>query len=227
MFAPRPAEIPRWMMEKPGLVDSEGLDHKVMSIRNCSAISELYASSLQLRAWCDYDLLVDRDRGIYKSESTGEAETHPAEQYSGGFPGWAHLKLLQPWFFKEKTGVYWSWQEDTYNREDLGLYRILPGVVEYRYQHSTHVNIVVPKPRVANVNYKISIKAGEPLILIRPEAQGARVEVRTHVCTQDELEKQFTVWRFTPWATYIRRRKIMSELEARSGQRRCPFGFGR
>ncbi len=227
MFAPRPAAMPQWMLDKPGLVEEETLEHKVMSIRNCSAINELYASSLQLVAWADYDLLVDRDRGIYKSDSTGNAESHPIEQYSGGFGGWAHVKLLQPWFFQEKTGVQWSWQDDVYHRDDPGLYRILPGVVEYKYQHSTHVNLIVPRPRQSGVNYKIGIRAGDPLVLLRPEAHGARVELRTHVCTEEELEKRFTVWRFSPWATYIRRRKIMSELEARAGQSRCPFGFGR
>ena len=60
-----------------------------------------------------------------------------------------------------------------------------PGILEFKTQHSTHINIVSRKEE-PNIEYRI--KAGEPLAYLVPLTENT-VKIKTHVVSQEEIRK--------------------------------------
>lgn len=235
LFGLEPADgfLPKWYKDLPNMIDNPYTKKpaKITTMKYCPGIRYLYEKSWMFRLWSDYTIKVDNTGGM-DVDSPYFAESHPPGQSGGGWPNMINCKLCSPWRFREKTGVLWTWMGAEYNHPGQH-YRILNGVVDYKYQHITHINTMLPVPEklvdglsalqfaVPNV-YTYHFKAGTPMIMIAPMTE-QNVEVRSHAVTEQEFSSMQD-HRYTASNVYYNTKKLLKDKEART-KKKCPFKF--
>lgn len=217
-FPIAPAQPPRWWRELAGVALARGVDgdrgHKqILTARSCPGISSFYSSAWSLPLWADYELAVDH-QGVVSSESTCRISQHAEEQWGSWAPGWTNFKLESPWTLVSDRDSLWTMEDDVYARDSLDAYRILPGRVEYRYQHTSSILVMTPKARIPGSYLRFDLAAGDSMVLLRPTA-GEDVEVRCEAVTEEELAR-WRKWKFARLGDYVRAAAIR--------RRACPFG---
>ena len=106
------------------------------------------------------------------------------------------------------------WTSAFYNQlAELSAYHILPGIMDFKYNHGTNVNMFFPK-----VDNKILFKAGTPLAHIIPMSEN-KVEIKTHVVTEAEMEK---IEPASYVSTFINKYDINKKI-LKAKEKGCPF----
>jgi len=174
------------------------------TMKTCPGVSELYKTGLILQSWSD--LYVDIDNNSLKWDPQPAAESHNVAQFNNYFKHYYHLKFVSPWKFIEKTGVKFLytnlfWHDETFKP------MVVNGMIEYKYQHTTSCNMMIPK----NMYPKSTIiPAGKPLCQIIPLSE-KEVNFKMHVLSSDEFNK-FDPYVFTFNGHYFKRKKMLKDL---------------
>ena len=93
---------------------------------------------------------------------------------------------MSPWFLREKSGVNFFWSGITWDFADkFPNFHILTGVVDYRHQHWTNVNIFYYEN---DIPYQYDIEANTPMVQIVPLSDRI-IEPHVHVISRDEYQK--------------------------------------
>ena len=187
------------------------------TIKRCTGVLNLFTSGFIIPAWCDTHIEVDAN-GFYKwtgAHRTLNISDHPRQQiWDGFYPHHAHVKLHSPWVFREKTGVNFTWQGCAWHNYDKDNMLVLPAVIDFKYQATTHVNMMIRN------DSRISLTAGDPLVQLIPISD-KKVKINPIRVSYEEWDSmRYNPVRFTN--TYSRRKKSMKENE-----KKCPFGFGK
>lgn len=219
--------MPQWWKDLPGSVTARtapphprpNINQVFPTMKQCSGFKDLYDNSFILPSWSDYEFVVNKQGTVECTNVPGMGEQlqHQEFQWGMGFPDMAHTKLLGPWCIKGPKNLYWTWMGAQYHRPfDI---MIMNAVVEFRYQHETNVNIMLPIPKDETITY--SIKAGEPLVHLIPHTD-QEVEIRTQVVDMNEWQKNrpFLHSRFHRYHKAIK-------IGQKQDQPKCPFGFGK
>lgn len=189
---------------------------KSLNMKSCYGFIELYKRGVVLDNWCDLKIKVDSKGFRYMFSDGQNPDEHSRHQMGEGFKNYHHLKLTSPWIFKEKTGVKFHFSGATWNLEDYNV-RVLPGVVDYRVNGYTHVNIMIPK-----VEYEHTIPAGQALAHIVPLSD-KKLRIKNHLISKQEFD---TMCRHSSslYAGWRGVKKLLDRNDER--QKKCPFGFG-
>ena len=115
------------------------------------------------------------------------------------------MKLITPWRIKEKTGVNFMFT-NTFWHNNTSTYTVPNGVVNYKYQTTASVNMVVNKNVFPN---KFEIKAGEPLAHVIPMSD-KQLKIKLHLVTVEEYAK-LDFYQFTFAGNYYKRKKILQD----------------
>lgn len=214
--------IPEWWKKLPpsqyifNWDDKENPRGGHVNMRNCQGFLDFYKRGAVVENWSDIQIKTTHDDIAYYY-SYGTAPTpHNRSQYGTGFKDYHHLKLNSPWILSEKTGIEFLYTAATWAQEDYH-FRIVPGVLNFRSNHATNVNMLIPA-----VNNEFTIPVGLPLTHIIPLTE-KNVTFTNHIVTDQELRKinhnpnvSFKGWK--PSLSLLNRNK------ERKGK--CPFGFG-
>jgi len=222
LFAIQPARYPKVMTDLPGVADIPNNDvsydkDQIPTIKQCPAIRNLYNKSFSIRAWAQYDISV-RSNGEVHANSTARAESHHKSQWGNAYDGMANCKLVSPWLIKERTGIMWNWTGDRLAQRRPLDFLIVDGIMEFRHQHGSNVNLMLPVSRVPNGVRDFRIMAGESLVLLTPLTEKS-VEIKTHVITQQEYNTKVK-YVHSQFMNYDRGLKIRNEQGSK-----CPFHF--
>jgi hypothetical protein len=208
--------FPSWWTKLPMGDPENNIDYNLeqKNMRRCYGFLELYKRSIIIPSWTDIRFKVTPDKGYTWLKSTGPApEEHAQSQYEGGFTGYYHTKLSSPWVFKEKSGVQFLFTPTTWNLENYD-FLMPPGVLEFTTNHGTNVNLFLPKKKT---DYSFFIPVGKPLVHIIPLQSDAKIEIRNHLISREELNK------IAPAPSTMR--GIFPLLDIKSKEKKCPFGF--
>lgn len=189
---------------------------KTLTMKSCHGFVELYKRGVILENWCDLRLQVT-DAGFKYMHSSGEKPSeHPRFQLGEGFKNFYHLKLASPWIFREKQGIKFHFNGAMWSLEDYNI-RVVPGVVDYRSNGYTNVNIMIPRDPI-----EYTIPVGQPLVHIMPLSD-KKLKVKNHLISRLEYD---TMCRHS--ASYYSGWKAVNKLLQRNDSRKsgCPFGFG-
>ena len=187
-------------------------DEIASTMKNCVGFTQLYASSIVLPFWSDIDLSIN-ETGVnwrfYDQETF--AEVSPAAQRGAYLPhdDFLQLKIVSPWFFKEKTGINFHVTGSLWNMSNPFEYMVTPGVVNFKHQFSTNLNLLFKRQQEAK-NYNFEL--GDVGLLFVPMTE-RRVVIKTHLVSEQEI-KQFH--KIAP----VRRRAYFVNKSVESG---CPF----
>jgi hypothetical protein len=215
---------PDWWKKIPlkkEAIAKNGVKFDTHTIRACSGFIDLYSKSITIPLWSD--LIIETNSfniNWYFYDLDSSITNHPKSQYTSTDDeklNFLHAKIISPWRFQEKTGVSFVFMEPFWNNRDcLGNYFTPPGVVEYKYNHSTEINILFP-----NKVSRIEMKAGSPMAHIIPLSDH-EVIIKNHLITEEEFKFKFNVRRWTSKFRYLKEKNILSKKE-----KKCPFGFGK
>jgi hypothetical protein len=179
----------------------------VPTMKTCPGANGLYKQGFIMPAWTDITIDTNQNKLTWFPDSI--AATHPSQQWGDkGFSDYYHIKLYSPWAIKEKSGVKFLltntfWHDSTFKP------RIVNGLIEFKYQHHSNINMFVPKLITPKI---IKIPAGKELAQFIPLSD-KRVDLKFHVINDNEMNAVYNPFRFTDIGWYYKRKKILQSLE--------------
>jgi hypothetical protein len=200
--------FPDWWKKLPATLSDTNTTMKM-----CNGFTDLYGKSFVLPLWADCIFKIDETgynwQWSHKNGNIGDdLANHPTEQYGDNFLNYQHIKILSPWVFRETSGVNFAWTEPVWNL--LGglekKIRILPGVVNYQKQHTTHINMFVDKTAG-----EFMLPWQTPMVYITPLTEST-VEIKNIVLDDAEWKKMISITHYNP--TFVNAYKSRSK---------CPF----
>lgn len=232
VFPIQPAKkfYPLWWKKLPSSFSTEtnsGVQMEQKTMKSCYGLSNHYRNGFILPLWSDLIVQTQAD-GLGNSYSyqyadmRSEIGVHPLDQMGLEFKSLVHVKLVSPWRIREKTGIEFIYMEPTWNYPgDLLIMSTPPGTIEYKYQHTSSVNMFLEKGR----KYKFS--AGRPMAHIIPITE-KEVEVKCHLVSPGEMDNNIrrVMNHGFPFFHdgYAQKKKIKALLE-KDTEARCPFNF--
>lgn len=198
--------VPKWWKDLKDGVEVNS------TMKNCVGFTHLYASSIALPFWCDMDIGVTQT-GVnwmfYDNET--HAEVHPPAQRGAYLPHteFQQLKVVSPWFFRDVSGVNFYVAGSPWNMSNPFEYLIPPGVVNFKHQFSTNLNLLFKREQQPK-NYKMNL--GDVGLLFLPMTE-KKVVIKTHLVSETEIK------RFREFAP-VRRRAYFVNKSFEAG---CPF----
>ena len=122
---------------------------------------------------------------------------------------------MSPWAIESKDEVHWQFSKPVWSFPITNNLFITPGIVDFKTQHSTNINILMPLE--ARPSYVIN--AGQPIAQLIPLSD-KEIDIRTHLISEEEYAARHNS-RFSHSFVkgYMRTNAIKKE-------KKCPFNFG-
>lgn len=178
--------LPTTVEVKANPSQTSNLTVSVPTIKRCQGIIDLYSRGFIVPAWTDFSLemLGERQINAHDAGKKITLEYHGRELYWPDlYKGSAHVKINNPWFFKEKSGVSFLWNQcDWVNTNILRDFKIVTGVLNFKYQHIANINAF---QKVGSI---VKFSAGDPLIQLIPLSE-KEVDIKCHLLSDTEYQK--------------------------------------
>ena len=181
--------LPDWYKKlKPTIeVSGEGHTLKIPTFKRCDGLFDLIGNSFTISMWSDLSIAVNAEGSFNWKYPTNQynfgVDQHPEFLMDGAFSPMVHTKVLSPWMLSESKGINFYQTQAFYSlNEFAGDMLIMPGVVNYRYQHATHINMFLAR------NKTYMLKAGQPMMYLVPMTED-KVEIKTHVVSTAEYKR--------------------------------------
>lgn len=221
------ASMPEWWKKMPAtfLPDPIGLA-EFSTMRSCAGFLGYYNNAISLPLWTDTRIRTDEKEDTlhwHFSDLITEAFPHDFRQkgdyLSNPMSRYAHLKIVSPWILNCKEDINFVFSGNTWALDNPEQIIIPPGVVSYRYQSVTNINMFI---RMDNTQIA-SLSAGSSLVHIFPMTE-REVEIKTHFVDEKDYKNMQNLGanNFTT-KSYFKHRQIRKEHE-KTGK--CPVsGF--
>jgi len=216
---------PEWF-KKTKCVDDNGS----YTIRNCIGLIDYYKTGIVLPSWFSARITVtekmEDGSTCYweRSSPTVVFDSHPVDQFINFSLGnYFNIKINSVWFFKTNRNVSFVCGHPLWNLPEYmkNKFYVLPGVMNYYYQHYTNINLLFEHPN--NIGSKIEISPLDPLVIIHPMTEET-VQLRCHLVDEKEIDKlmaiENSVWKGYSTSFYDSKKKIQDRLDKLNS---CPF----
>jgi hypothetical protein len=203
-----------WKKVPPSYYDDEqgnGLAIRRASMKTCAGFLDLYKTGFILPLWSDLTIQSQGTEYQYQfADATSNVSFHSTEQIGPEFMKYMHVKLLSPWRIREKTGIQFLYSQPSWNEpQELMYHTTPPGIIEYKYQHTTNVNMFLTKGR------RFDWSAGRPMAHIIPLTEHD-VDLKVHCVGPTELMRVMTGAGFPFFMNgYMESKKILKN--------KCPY----
>jgi hypothetical protein len=222
-IAPANEFLPEWWKQLPATIKNDvgnGIVTETGTLKKCVGLLDLYRNGFMIPLWSELKIKTNEDGSLYHFASAPvHKQDHDPRQLNSAFDNSIHFKMASPWLIKEKSGVQFLWHGCEWNYvEALYNISVSPGIVEYKYQHNTHINMFLPRK-----NIELTLEAGTPLVHIVPLSE-KKVVIHNQFIDQREYDRLFSASKYPLSFTgqYKKRKAIM-----KSNESKCPFGFGK
>lgn len=199
------------------------------TIKNCIGFIDYYKNSLVIPSWFEMELSV-YEQGNEKwwtyegsNQFVNTDDTHNRKSFEGfALENGNNIKFTSPWGLKTKENIQWVWSQPTWSlRAHLSSFTILPAVVDFKYQHSTNVNLFVINEDKFK---KTTIAPNTPLVSLHPLTE-KKIILKRHLVSYQEFLQIVD----GPASMFLRRNHYdFSRLYKRKKdflikQNKCPF----
>ena len=137
------------------------------TIKRCRGIIDTYKHGLMVPLWCDLSINVENKKYRWQfSDYKTDADIHESKQWEAFVnpDNYGHLKIQSPWYIKCKTDTKFYWIQPFWNYPLDTPYYILPGILDFKYNNSANINIMLDLQK----NYTHTIKAYTPMAHMVP-----------------------------------------------------------
>ena len=152
------------------------------TMKSCPGFVDLLRTTISVPLWRDYHITYDNRitniqvPGVTSPEQGQEFyEYHPSEQYGDNFDNYIHVKLKTPWITRCTDDTQFLMSDAVWHRKEFESFRVLTGQLEFRYQHTAHVNIFIPRSQQSRT---LKLEAGVPICYLTP-LTSRTVEIET------------------------------------------------
>lgn len=174
----------------------EGVPHftrKASTMRYCAGFIDLFKKSFCLPLWSDIMIRVEavgNPSYVWKyADGRSTAVEHSTEQRGKFLSGgeFQHLKLTSPWILVCEEDINFLYFDPfwTSNHEENGV-MVPPGIVNFKYQSSTHLNMFVRK--LPNAPNTVELKFNTPVAFITPLTE-RKVVLRYHLVSGEDAKR--------------------------------------
>lgn len=231
-IAPSTQYYPEWWKNiKPeievGKSEISGQPIMRPTIKGCRGLTSLYKHSFVIPMWDFVTIETFNTKFEWTSTHNKHSiERHPSIQYDGWVNNskYSHFKLVSPWWCKTDSEINFMYVDPVWSRSGLTDYNVLPGVMDFKYQNSTNVNIMVEhKDTLKTVKFSV----GDPLVHIVPLTD-KEVHLRCHLVGERDLDGVIPDTRLNDnglsYKQYAFKKKFIDNYNERN-KKKCPFGF--
>jgi len=209
---------PEWWKNLPKVNKTDKSWVGEPTMKSCVGFIELFKNSVAIPMWSDLCISTDNEKKQFKwnfSDGQTKMNMHNTDQFKNFVNGsYAHLKIISPWLFKTKNYVKWNWQYATYNSNVPDELILLPGIVDYKYQVVTNINILINLCKTQT----IFLNAGNPLVFLTPLSDH-KVKIHNHLVESVEYEKIKSISHPSYFFNSYNKKKKMIQNE----ESKCPF----
>lgn len=214
MFPIQPAKkfIPKWFKDLPnkycphhqGLLQIER-----STMKGCLGFVNMYKDGFVMPMWTDLAVRTE-DHGFdfQAADNVTIVDSHDPEQYGNHFPELAHIKIMSPWRMREKRGVKFLYMQNPWDDPTNMFSQCTPpGIINFKHQHTTHVNMMVKKGHTFNWS------ANTPMVQMIPLSEHD-VSVKNHVIGPTEMMRIMTQSGFPFFVNgYVESKKARAKLK--------------
>lgn len=140
--------IPEWWKTCPTHYHHNHEFFKTATAKKCSGLIELYKHGFMLPLWSDLCVQIQPIGNFgyawQFSDGASKANSHSFEQVNNHLDPKkiVHLKLISPWLFKCKEEIKWLVSSPTWNTLGVSEYKLVPGILDFKYQHVANANLL-------------------------------------------------------------------------------------
>jgi hypothetical protein len=212
-------QIPKWFkgLSTPKFETIE--DRDTVNLKLCPAFIEYFKRGITLPLWSDLFIRAGKKNTLdyewhYADKCSG-IEVHPSELTNNHFDPllYQHLKLTSPWLFSCDEDVSFLAVEPGWQFDVLSTARILSGIVNFKYQPNTNINMFLVRE---NEGTDLLFHAGMPIYNFFPLTD-RKITIKNHLVSNEQFRKIYekgTPFKFT--REYEERKKITTAMS-------CPF----
>ena len=177
--------FPSWFKKLPSTTEVEsgaGVPIKQRTMKGCVGLTSLYTTGFIMPLWSDLVVQTHGQNYSYQyADNTSEIGFHSLDQLGTEFAQYTHIKLISPWRIREKSGINFLYTGLPWSHpRDIMTQHTPPGMVEYKYQHTSHINMLLRKGQ------RYDFDAGRPMVHLMPITEH-NVELKLHVVGPNEL----------------------------------------
>lgn len=163
--------FPDWWKKLPSsMVDPQGF-FSTATMKSCPGFADLYGHGIMTPMWCDLALQIGKEKSeFYRyqfSDMESSIQSHHPAQYGEAFSPlqYQHLKIMSPWAFYCEEQISFMTIEPIWDTLKFPSLRVLPGIVDYKYQSATHINLLI---RRSDADQEILIPYLTPIYHVIP-----------------------------------------------------------
>lgn len=209
--------IPKWWKDLPTDLMNKNMfvsETPASTMKGCTGFIDFYKNGFIMPLWTD--IIINTSESNYSYQCADDKSLildHDAIQYNNTFKFLHHLKLLSVWTIKCKEAINFMWNSPFWsNNDNENIFNnvfIIPGVLNFKYQTNTNVNMfITKKPN------RIFLEAGKPLVYLIPNTE-KKITLKHHHVSKDEFEK-YQSHNFAFKLDGLRRKKYIQHQT-------CPF----
>jgi hypothetical protein len=206
--------FPEWWKKLPKeTLDSNNMPQATM--KTCTGFLSIYKNSIIIPCW--EDMVIQTTETEIKCDSISKSTpfaNHPYKQREGYLKNFHHTKIISPWNFRCKRDVGFSWQKPMYNFENPIDFILMDGVISFKYQNATHINLLFRKtPKTVMIGFL------QPLVLLTPHTE-KRLVFKNHLVSEQEMQDNANML-----VKYINGYNTIKKLIDEKDRKKCPFHF--
>jgi hypothetical protein len=207
---------PNWWKNLPLEYDttSQGMLGWSSTMKRCSGFTDQYQKGFMIPLWTDIAVAVDKLGATGASWQSADMLTsldnHSQLQRGSYLPEdiFLHLKINNPWRIVCNEEIDFLMVQPTWNFEDPSSSIIPTGILEFKYQHSAHINMFLKRK---NVQYIHRFTQGSVLAQLIPLTERS-LKINYHLIEDLEYNKMFN-----------RGTKFTKRYQTRKEAKKCPF----
>lgn len=162
---------PEWWKQLPKTYLVPNINMEATTMKSCVGMRDLFQHGLIIPLWSDFVIDIGEigvnESMVNFSDGMTSAIPHQQQQRGEYAPDnlFQHLKINSPWLLQCEEEVPFMWLEPTWNMVDIKNYKVLPAVIEYKYQYGTHINLIFTREQIKK---KVFIPFSTPMAHIVP-----------------------------------------------------------
>jgi hypothetical protein len=170
-------------------------DPNAVTLRSCPAFADLHKNSIGIPLWTDMTISykgnrVTRINAPYMYPDM--IQPHHEDQWGAGFANSFNVKLLSPWYVTANRDTPFLMHDAVWHKENLDEYQVLSGIINFKYQHSSHINMMFP---ISEEEKTVELKAGTILAYLTPLSE-TKIKIKTQWETEEKLNS-YKFYRFS------------------------------
>ena len=191
-------------------------------MKGCPGLLEYWTKGFVLPLWSDLSIILagEGETGYewQYSDLQSSIDPHKPEQTNNHFPEtkYQHLKLISPWLFVCSEDISFLALEPAWQFDVLKNVRILTGVLNFKFQSATHINMFCLRE---DKEKETILHSGVPLYHFIPLTE-KKINLKIHLVTSDKFDriKQLTQARSSFNRPYDKQKKLLQK-------KGCSFNF--